>query len=270
MITIVVIKLVLSIMNMKRRREMSNTIRPSEAKKRQKDFFKERAKENSAWTLRVESQGQTQEFIGVNWQASSRFGKVENRVVVDSDGRPLFDRPAYWEAPNVNIVAWGRDQKEEVRIAILQEERPHADHPEASESTTPLTFSQVPMGFLEKLIGKDQMETGQEGAAREVEEETGSAIRSWSRPNYPRHNPSPSFVSSWSEIYFVEVDLEKIERLKQDKTEAIFKAEYVSIPSLLAKIKEGQSKDGAVFRAATSLSVLMIFFAHYPELWTTV
>jgi len=251
---------------------MKKRIKPSEARQRKPDFFEKRPADVN-WTLSVtEPDGKQHQFVGCDWEAKSRFGKVENAVIVGNDGMPQFDRPAYYEAPNVNVVAWGRDTRTgEVKVAIITEERPHAIHPEMPEADVTLKFAQIPMGFLEKLIGKDQLsqlEFKRFGALREVTEETGaSAIRGFSRPACPWHNPSPSFVATWSDLYFIEVDLEKIGELKLDKNEPIFKAEYLPVRELLARIREGQSADGAIFRACTSLSLLMIFFACYPEFW---
>ena len=216
--------------------------------------------------------GTVEESVGVNWEATSRYGKVEAIVVADNEGKPIFDRPAYYEAPHVNVVAWGRQERTgEVRIAVITEERPHVLHPEMPEKEISLTFAQIPMGFMEKLIGKTelvQLEIGKQAAIREVEEETGaSVIRGFSRPACPYHNPNPTFVATWASLYFIEVDLKLIGKLKPEKNEPIFKAEYLSIPELLARIREGQDQDGAIFRGCTSLSALMIFFSCHPELW---
>jgi hypothetical protein len=72
-------------------------------------------------------------------------------------------------------------------------------------------------------------------------------------------------VATWSDLYFIEVDLQKIEKAKLDHGEMIYKAEYLPVAEIMSRIREGQDKDGAIFRAATSLSTLMIFFACYPE-----
>ena len=251
---------------------MSGTVSPEKAKETDPNFFEKRPSDVN-WTLQVtDDQGKNHEFVGVNWKASSRFGSVTNEVVVGPDGQPQFDRPAYHEAPNVNMIVWGRDiQTGEVKIAIITEERPHADHPEKPDSSTSLKFAQIPMGFMDKIIGTGgltELEIGETAAIRETQEETGaSVILGWTQPACPWHNPSPSFVASWSDLYFVEVDLDRIGEIKESHGEQIFKAEYLPIKELLARIREGQSDDGSFFRACTSLSLLMIFFACYPEFW---
>lgn len=250
---------------------MSGTIKPSQALKIDPEFFKKRSPDIN-WTLVVNDGNSTKTFVGVDWYAVSRFGKVENVVVTNKNGKPLFDRPAYSEAPNVNVVAWGKDKKTgEIKVAVISEERPHADHPDLPESTEPLKFAQIPMGFLNKILGKGGyaiLEAKKKGAGREVSEETGaSAIIEITRPPSPWQNPNPAFVATWSELFFVQVDLEKISELKLDGDELIYKAEYLSIPDLLKRIKEGQNSSGEIFRAATSLSALMIFFACHPEFW---
>jgi len=202
---------------------------------------------------------------GSDWIVQSRFGSVHSAVACDKDGTPLFERPVYREAPNVNAIAFGM-RNGAVHVAVLHEVRPHADNPIHPEDLTPIPFGQIPMGFLEKILGKDGMlENGEAGAIREVGEETGgTAIIRVTRPNYPYHNPSPSFVATWSQLYFIEVDLDKIEALKLDHGELIYKAEYVPVTELLRRIRVGEH-EGAIYRAGTSLSLLMIFFATYPE-----
>lgn len=203
--------------------------------------------------------------IGTDFAITSPYGAVESAVVVDEHGRPVFDRPLYREAPNVNIVAWGRTQAGEARLAVIRQPRPHADDPEQpGNEHAPVVFGQIPMGFLKSLIGEDL-----EGAAiRETSEETGArAVKNVTQPAYPWHNPNPTFVATWSDLYFVEVDLDQIEALKPNRREPIFSAEYVSVPELLRCVKEGKDDQGAVYRMCTANSILLIFFATYPELW---
>jgi hypothetical protein len=226
------------------------------------------------WILLVTlPDGRIQEFPpGTEWKATSRFGKVEDVVVINADGSPAFNRPRYHEAPNTNMVAWGHDPKTgDVRIAMLTEERPHALHPSDSSLNEALKFGQVPMGFKDKIIGKDlieEYESAIQGAIRELGEETGArTIISVYEPTFPFHNPNPTFVATWSELVFVQVNLEKIEEKKLGKNEMIYKAEYLTIPELLNRIRQGQTQDGAIYRACTSLSILMIFFATFPHLW---
>ena len=245
----------------------------SEARKRKSDFFINRPADLN-WLLRVTPpDGKTQEFPpGTEWEATSRFGKVEDVVVINADGSPGFNRPRYHEAPNTNSVAWGFDKKTgKVKIAILTEERPHALHPIDPRLSESLVFGQVPMGFKNKIIGKDlleEFETAEDGAIRELGEETGlRTILTKFRPAFPFHNPNPTFVATWSDLVFIQVDLDKIEEKKLDKNEMIYKAEYLTVPELLERIAQGQDENGAIYRACTSLSILMIFFATFPHFW---
>lgn len=254
---------------------MGKIISMLEAQERRPDFFTNRPMDLN-WLLRVTPpDGKTQEFPpGTEWEATSRFGKVEDVVVADDKNNPLFNRPRYHEAPNTNMVAWGYDPKTgEIKIAILSEERPHALHPTNTDSNSSLKFGQVPMGFKDKIIGKDlleEYESAIQGAIRELGEETGAkTIISVSRPAYPFHNPNPTFVATWSELVFIRVNLEKIEEKKLGKNEMIYKAEYIPVKELLERIRIGQTDDGSIYRACTSLSVMMIFFATYPEFWPT-
>lgn len=209
------------------------------------------------------------EKVDGDWRAESKFGSVHTAVVLDKDGRPVFDRPAYREAPNVNIIAWGRTKqwfrRETVRVAVIRQPRPHADDPEhPGDSHAPIVFGQIPMGFLEKLLG----ESPEAAARRETGEETGaSAIINVTQPKYPWHNPNPTFMPTWSDLYFVEVDLAKLGKLKSTRDEPIYSAEYVPVEQLIHRLREGKDEEGAVYRMCTANSLWMIFFATYPELW---
>lgn len=205
-----------------------------------------------------------------DWKAQSRFGSVESAVVLNPDGTPNFDRPLYREAANVNVVAWGRTAAGEVHLATISQPRPHADDPEQPgvNGHKPIVFGQIAMGFADKIFG-EQVEKAEDAATREVGEEVGArVVKSVERPAYPRHNPNPTFVATWSDLLFVEVDLDQIEALRPNKNEPIFKAEFITVPELLRRIKEGRDADGAVYRMCTANSAWMIFFACHPELLT--
>ena len=216
------------------------------------------------WKLYVNNQP-----VAGEWRVESPFGSIHTAVVLDKDGKPVFDRPAYREAPNVNIIAWGRTKhwfsRDTVRIAVIRQPRPHADNPEKQgDGHEPVVFGQIPMGFMEKILG----ESGSATARRETSEETGaSAVIAVTQPKFPWHNPNPTFVPTWSDLYFVEVDLAKIARLRSSRKEPIYSAEYMPIGKLLQNIRDGKDEQGAVYRMCTANSLWMIFFATHPELW---
>lgn len=250
---------------------MGKIIDLTEAEKRKPGFFTGRS-DDLNWRLTVRTpDGQVQQLPpGTDWFATSRFGKVEDVVVINADGSPAFNRPRYHEAPNTNSVAWGFDPiTGDVKIAMLTEERPHALHPTNPELSESLKFGQVPMGFKDKIIGKglvEEFESAEEGAIRELGEETGlRTILAKVRPAFPFHNPNPTFVATWSELVFIQVNLDKIEEQRLGKSEMIYKAEYLTVSELFNRIKQGQTEDGAIYRACTSLSILMIFFCTFPQ-----
>ncbi len=251
---------------------MAATIKPSLARRINPAFFTSRPADVN-WTLRVSAaNGDQYEFVGADWEARSRFGKVTSEVAVDDSGKPVFDRPAYHETPCVNVVAWGRDQRTgEIKIGLISESRPHPNHPELPDSTEPLCFTQIPMGFVEKILGKDglrQLELGSTAAAREVMEETGAkVVCGSSKPRCPYQIYSPTFMATWAGVHFIEIDLEAVEAVRATRDEPIYKAEFVTVKELLARIREGQDADGNIFRGSSSLSALMMFFAQYPEFW---
>lgn len=252
---------------------MTGTISVTEAKKRNPNFFKDRP-DDVNWTLTViDNDGKEHVFIGADWEAKSRFGSVKNVVVVDQDGMPAFDRPQDCEAPNVNMIVWGRERNGEVKVAYLTEARPHANDPEDPDSTETLVFGQIPMGFVDRLFSDVDIakyETMLKGAVREAGEETGaSLIVNQTFPRYPHLFPSPSFTGTASRLYFLEVDLSVVkERLELGADEQILKSEFITVPELLARIRAGvEEVDGqrVIHRYGNSLALFMIFFAYHPD-----
>jgi hypothetical protein len=243
-------------------------ILPSEAIKRDPNFFEKRPQN---WILIIRKpDGTIEKHEGVDWAAESLFGSVRSAVVTDETGKPVFDHPRYEEAPNVNIVAWGRDKNTgQIRVALISQPRPYADDPTDPENTKTLIFAQIPMGFKELIIGRDQLgayESSKQAAARETAEETGaSVIKNISQPEFPYHNPNPTFVGTWSDLVFVEVDLERIETLKQDRNEPIFKAEYIPLKQIWKELRAGKTERG-ITRMCTSNSALLIFFTYLGTL----
>lgn len=235
-------------------------ISPSEAVRRDPEM-------KFGWTLRVRHQdGHVQEIApGTDWEAVSRFGAVRSAVVTSPDGSPSFDRPRYDEAPSINIIAYGRDKKtSQIKIGMISQARPHADNDFELESTDAPRFAQIPMGFLDKVIGKDLLEhfeTAGEGAARETTEETGArVIRDISYPEYPKHYANPTFAGTSANLAFVEVDLDEIDKMKIDRTEGIFQADYIPLDQLIQDIKAGENEHGYT-RMATANSALLIFLS---------
>ncbi len=212
---------------------------------------------------------------GTDFSVESRFGSVESAVVMNDKGEPDFDRPLYREAPSCTIVAWGRDRRRNVRIGVVREARPHADDPERpGNEHAAVVFGQPPMGFLDKVLGKDlieRYESVESGAVRELGEEMGAnVILSIETPPYPHHNPSPTFVATWCNIRFVEVDLERLGAMKLDRGEKIFSADFVLVRDLLRYIAKGTDETGAVYRSGISNSAWMVFFACRPEIFQEV
>jgi hypothetical protein len=101
----------------------------------------------AGWTLVVNGQEMPKT---TEWEVRSTYGCVETAVVINAQGNPAFDRPAYSEAPNVNMVAYGRTSNGEVRVAIIRQPRPHADDPEdrTANDHAPVVFGQVPMAKI--------------------------------------------------------------------------------------------------------------------------
>ncbi|MEK7612694.1 MAG: NUDIX domain-containing protein [Patescibacteria group bacterium] len=207
--------------------------------------------------------------IGTDVVIEGRFGSIKTAVVMNADGTPSFDKPIVYEAPATNIVAWGIGKDGKARIGVIRQPRPHADDPlnQWKDGHAPVVIGQLPMGYLDKLAG-GKFETPEAGAVREVGEETGAtAVLNVERPKCPWHNPNPTFVGSWTDLLFVKVDLDKVEALKADHSEPIYSAEYIPVPELLRRIREGRDAESAYYRMATANSLWFVFFATHPELW---
>lgn len=226
---------------------------------RLKDFLSSQPNYRPGWRLIVNGAEMPHD---AHWRVESRFGSVELVVV---DGKTPFDRPEYREAPFAQAVVWGRDRQGKVRVALVDQRRPHADAPgQYLQPCEPVLFRHVPMGFANKLV--EGFETGAEAAKREAGEEVGvSKILSIVEVPFG-HNPSPSFTPTWGGVAFIEVDLSQIIAPEENPNEPIEGRYWMLVADLLSAIKSGKSDDtGAYLGVATSLSALMLFFAHFPQ-----
>lgn len=254
---------------------MSATLKPSAIWKsgisigKLQDFFGNK----NRWRLLIGTPPKQYQVEDLDWECISPFGSVRNVVVVDDEGKPVFDRPEYREAPNVNVVVWGRDTDDTVRLAVVTQPRPHADDPflEPGNPCDPVTFGQIVMGFNKrKVLGDDvvdQYESVEDTAARETAEESGAkVIRNVEVPHVPWHNPNPTFCATWSDLLFVEVDLEALEEIRSTRSEPIYRAEFVTISELMRRIAAGSGPNGELYRMCTANSAWLVFFATHPEL----
>jgi hypothetical protein len=206
-----------------------------------------------------------------DWKCESPYGSVESATVIDEEGCPTFDRPVYREAPNVNVVAYGIGSDGIARFVVITQPRPHADDPECpGDEHPPVVFGQIVMGFLKSLMGADNLqafESSKDGAIREIKEESSArVILDIEKPDYPWHNPNPTFVATWSELLFVRVDLDVIEKHRSTRGEPIFKAEFITTSELIRRVRGGKHED-AIYRMCTANSAWFIFFCSHPELF---
>ena len=239
---------------------MPRTIFPSEAEERQPGVFQNRSPEHN-WTLRVRmGTGEFHTHIGADWEATSAFGTVKSRVMVDPQGSPLFDRPVYAEAAGAEIVVWGYDEHRNVRIALLSIERQVPLDSENPESNAAVYFAEIPMGF------RDDAESGEEAAAREAKEETGATVvLQVTQPVCPFLNQDPTIFETSPQVFFVEVDLNQVSASRQDPGERILQVNWLTIPELWAAILQGKLEDGSFLRAGNTLGALLMFLAHHQE-----
>lgn len=217
------------------------------------------------WVLAVNGKATPRDTV---WSVQCQYGSIQNRVVMKPDGSAGFDRPEYREAPNVNVVPFGIDDEGNCLVGVIRQARPHLDDPNNRDTNDhpPIIVGQVPMGFEETIFGK--LEKPGEAAVREVGEEMGSsdtAVIKVITPSHPYHTPCPSFVPTWSDVCFVQVDLKRLGELKGERQEAIYGAEYITTAELFARLRSGVDGEGAFYRGCTSNSAWLMFFARFPE-----
>lgn len=190
---------------------------------------------NGTWELTI---------VDKQWECKSpKYGSVKYAVVADGDGKPLYDRPIYHEAPHVITVPWGRDEGGEIQIGLILEERPHGGGP----------FWGVPRGF------RRPAETPEAAARREAGEEAGADVIIKSiLGGYI--NPNPTFVGTNGPVVFLETNLARLGQIKSGRNEKIYKAEFLYPKTVLAMMRKGDAMQDGV-----SLAALMLFFASRPQ-----
>lgn len=194
---------------------------------------------DKAWTLDV---------TGPDIELSSpRFGNVRTVVVTDEAGEPLWERPQYNEGPHIVAVAWGRKEGT-IYVGLVLETRPHAQHP-AREGDQ--VFWGVPRGF------RKPGESAADAIKREVGDEAGGRVII-STHDVGWINPNPTFVGTYSPLVFVEVDIDRIDAVRPERHEKIYRAKYIGLDELMHAIN-GTFQEGGYFEDGVSLAAIMRF-----------
>lgn len=222
---------------------------------------------NKAWVSLPEALALDPEFLtkreaampGAEWTYDperggfySRFGFAEYRIQLGADGMPAFGRVVYGETANINGVVWGYDENGNVLIGVTIQERPLADNPDGTPAR--IRFGQpCVMGFnLEKVAGQD-------AAIREASEEAGTGSAVIAVEEFGSHNPNPTFCATWSQLFAIQVDLTKVTG-QTDRSELIYRAEFVPIVELLRRIHAGEHQ-GVSYRSATANDAFFVWLA---------
>ncbi|MEK7573529.1 MAG: hypothetical protein AAB531_03840 [Patescibacteria group bacterium] len=219
-----------------------------EAKASVPGFFRKRGK--NAWRI-----------DGKNHRIHSNFGFAEVRVQTKPDGTPDFDRAVYGESPSINAVAYGIDADGIYRVLVVFQERPFADMPDGVPADPPIVFGQpCVMAF-----NADKAETMVATAIRELEEEGGAGSKALisSADKMGHHNPNPTFVVTWSELFEIRVDLNKV-GIPTDTEERIKGTAWLPIREVLERIGNGEHS-GINYRNATANDTLFVWLARHPE-----
>lgn len=201
--------------------------------------------EGGTWKLDVSRNG-------ADWTCKSpKFGRVEYAVVSDKSGKPLFDRPRYFEAPHVITVVWGTTKDGDERIGLVLEARPHAG---VDADGNDLKFWGVPRGFRNN--GEDPLTA----AKREAGEES-SANVVLDAYDAGELNPNPTFVGSFGPVVFLRVDLDRLDAIRPDRNEKIYKVKFFAIHEIIKMIVAGEHEGGQL-SDGVSLATLMKFIAY--------
>lgn len=190
----------------------------------------------------------------------SQYGFAELRVQLDSEGKPAFDRMVYGESPNINAVVYG-SRNGVLYVGVVIQARPFSDKPDGNPADPPIVFGQpCAMGFnLEGVSGRDN-------AIREASEEAGTESAVINVESLGYHNPNPTFCATWSELFAIQVDLDKIDSQKVDRTEGIYKAEYLPLAELIRRIGLGVY-EGVNYRSATANDALFVWLSKHSYIW---
>ncbi len=199
---------------------------------------------------------------------SSRFGFAEVRVQMKSDGTPDFARLCCGEAPNINAVVWGKTSNGEIRIGVTVQKRPFADSFKYGiPASEPFVFGQPYVGaFNEKsLLGEEAAEvyeSARDASVREAFEEAG-VVDVINVTEMSFHDPNPTFVVTWSELFDVEVNLDTVTG-QTDRSEGIYRCEFLPIKEVLSRIAQGEH-EGVSYRQATANDTFLVWIARHPE-----
>jgi 8-oxo-dGTP pyrophosphatase MutT (NUDIX family) len=188
----------------------------------------------------------------------SPYFHIRPGIVCDPQtGEPMYDRPLISERPSVMAVVWGIDVQDGLQFGLIRQQRPPADDPNIEgDDHPPVTFAQVPMGYLDG-------DTPKVGALREMQEELGSGVVV--RTELFKINLEPNAYASWHNVVLVEVDLTTIQEAKAASDEFISSVVFMPAKDVLANIAKGRDDIGAYYRGGSTLAPFMIFFSKYPE-----
>ena len=193
------------------------------------------------------------------------FGFSEYRIQVDAQGKPAFGRVCGGEIPNINAVAYFvRDGIWHVGVTF--QVRPFADDAYGVPADPPIKFAQPVMGFRERLVGQaaaQVFESAEAGATREALEEAGVVeVRSIKSMGCHWGNPTGPLVTP-SDLLEIEVNPDTLTDAV-DRTELIFKCEYLPVKELLARVALG-IHEGINYRASVAMNTFFVFLTRHPE-----
>lgn len=234
---------------------MKGWITPQEAARLDPEFFTRRAQQEWHYDERREGY-------------YSPFGFAEYRIQVDANGKPVFGRVCGGEIPVINAVAFFK-RNGIWYVGVTFQVRPFADDSYGVPADPPIKFAQPIMGFRERIVGEtatEVFENAETGATREALEEAGVmdiiSIKSmgshWGNPTGPLVTPS--------DLLEIEVNPDTLISAV-DRTELIYKCEYMPVKELLLHIAEGVH-DGVNFRASVAMNTFFVFLALHPEALT--
>lgn len=189
----------------------------------------------------------------------SPFFTIEPGIITNADGS-MYDRPLIREKPSVMVVVWGIDANKELRFGLIRQKRPPSNDPlQDGDGHPPVTFAQVPMGYLDG-------DTVKVAALKEMTEELGpSFVVDTILPSFARWNIEPNTYATWHNVAFVQLDLSSVDEHHTAPGEMITSVAFLRAAEVLENIARGRDETGAYYRGGSTLAPLMMFFAAHPE-----
>lgn len=165
-----------------------------------------------------------------------------------------FDKGTWkLDMSRIITVVWG-EKNGEIYIGLVLEARPHAI--DSAVFPKDAKFWGVPRGF------RKPTETPELAARREAGEESGATVVLESKEAGSIY-PNPTFCATSGPLIFLKVDLDRLEKIRPERGEKIYKAKFFRTNVVKAMICQRRiGVEDALMEDGVSLAALAKFFAY--------